>query len=93
MDRCPETRHARIKPRHRRLVREIGAADETHALMPFVGKALRLAVMDIRDMTKSARRQQRPDHRAAQRTRAAADDDLTIAIIHGDFSVGMMRRA
>src|SRR5665213_2900539 len=80
MDRGPE-RSLVIEPGDRRLVAEIGGTAQLHAAIVLERKALGLMRVDIRHAATRALRQQRRDHRPAERAGAAGDDHLAPLII------------
>ena len=82
MDRGPQRRDALIEAGHDRLVGQIAGDREPHVLALLQPAALLLRFVQARHVTDRAGSGQNLDHGGAERTRSAADDDVTIAEIH-----------
>src|SRR5580704_9938127 len=82
MDRGPQRRDALIEAGHDRLVGQIAGDREPHVLALLQPAALLLRLVQTRHVTDCAGPGQSLDHGGAERTRSAADDDVTIAEVH-----------
>ena len=86
MDRGPQRRDALIEARHDRLVGQIAGDREPHVLALLQPAALLLRFVQARHVTDCAGCRQCLDRGGAERTRSAADDDVTIAEVHAPSS-------
>src|SRR5262249_33162719 len=82
VDRRPQIVDSVEDPRHGRLVGEIAAGNEFHALVAAMGKALDLLLVRVGHMAAGAGREQRAHDGNPESAGPTGDDDVTIAIVH-----------
>src|SRR5262249_16880687 len=92
-DRCPQFVDAAIESRDVGLVGEIGHGYELDALMRAQRETLGFRRDDVRDVTGGTSLDEGAGHRISERARAAGNDHMTIAKIHGSCSCGFISSA